>query len=164
MGIFDLYNITPKSNHIKMGTLGKAYGSFGAYILASEHIIEYLLNRAKPLIYATSLSLYDTKLAHNALVYIQQNTQSLQEKIQTRRAIIKQELGMDVAGLIVPIPIGDNKKVLKIKEKLLQAGYAVGAIRQPTVKSAIIRLIARLGESKEDLLKVCRLLQEERKA
>ena len=71
---------------------------------------------------------------------------------------------MDVAGLIVPIPIGDNKKVLKIKEKLLQAGYAVGAIRQPTVKSAIIRLIARLGESKEDLLKVCRLLQEERKA
>jgi len=57
MGIFDYYNIEVKSNHIKMGTLGKAYGSFGAYILASAHIIAYLINRAKPIIYATPLSL-----------------------------------------------------------------------------------------------------------
>ena len=67
MGVFDLYNIKIKPNHIKMGTLGKAYGSFGGYILASEHIIEYLINRAKPIVYATSLSLYDTRLAHLAL-------------------------------------------------------------------------------------------------
>lgn len=73
MGIFDYYGVLVEANHIKMGTLGKAYGSFGAYILASEHIIEYLLNRAKPLIYATSLSLYDTLLAHNALKYMQEH-------------------------------------------------------------------------------------------
>lgn len=50
MGVFDYYNITPKHNHIKMGTLGKAYGSFGAFILADTHIIDYLLNRAKPIV------------------------------------------------------------------------------------------------------------------
>ena len=62
LGIFDYYNITPKENHIKMGTLGKAYGSYGAYILASKHIVEFLQNRAKALIYATAPSLIDIEL------------------------------------------------------------------------------------------------------
>ena len=45
-----------------MGTLGKAYGSYGAYILASSNIIEFLLNRAKAIIYTTAPSLFDTAL------------------------------------------------------------------------------------------------------
>ena len=65
-----------------MGTLGKAYGSFGAFILASEHIVEYLINRAKPIIYATSLSLYDTLLAHKSLNYILKNTKVLKQEIK----------------------------------------------------------------------------------
>ena len=155
MGVFDLYNITIKPNHIKMGTLGKAYGSFGAYILASSHIIEYLINRAKPIIYATSLSLYDTLLAHNSLKYIIENREFLQSEIKKRQKIIKTILDIEVAGLIVPIYIGDNKKVIEIKNRVLEKGYAIGAIRQPTVPKAIIRIIARLGESGEELEKVC---------
>ena len=155
MGVFDFYGITPKANHIKMGTLGKAYGSFGAFILASEHIVEYLLNRAKPIIYATSLSLYDTLLAHKSLEYILQNSNSLKAEIKARQKIVQEELGITVDGLIVPILVGDDKRVIEIKEKLLSLGYAVGGIRQPTVPKAIIRLIARVGESKEDLRRVC---------
>jgi len=158
MGVFDLYNIKIEPNHIKMGTLGKAYGSFGAYILASSHIVEYLLNRAKPIIYATSLSLYDTKLAHNALEYILKNKEYLIKEIATRRAIVAEELGIKVEGLIVPIAVGDNDKVMQIQKNLLHKGYGVGAIRQPTVASAIIRLIARLGESPQDLRRVCKAL------
>ena len=45
-----------------MGTLGKAYGSYGAYILASKHIITFLENRAKPIIYSTAPSLFDISL------------------------------------------------------------------------------------------------------
>lgn len=107
MGIFDYYKITPRSNHIKMGTLGKAYGSFGAFILASEHIVEYLINRAKPIIYATSLSLYDTLLAHKSLEYILQNCEELRSSIQERQNIVFEELGIEVPGLIVPIIIAD---------------------------------------------------------
>ncbi len=59
LGVFDYYNIKPRANHIKMGTLGKAYGSYGAYILASKNIIEFLLNRAKAVIYTTAPSLFD---------------------------------------------------------------------------------------------------------
>jgi 8-amino-7-oxononanoate synthase len=158
MGVFDLYNITPKPNHIKMGTLGKAYGSFGAYILASKHIIEYLINRAKPLIYATSLSLYDTLLAHNALHYILEHANELHAKIDARKAIVQKELGLACESLIVPIVIGDNAKVIHIKETLRQDGFAIGAIRQPTVPSAILRIIARLGESEDDFTRLCQMV------
>ncbi len=160
MGVFDYYNITIKPNHIKMGTLGKAYGSFGAYILASEHIITYLLNRAKPLIYATSLSLYDTLLAHNALRFILQNTAELKMQIEQRQKMVQEEFGLDVAGLIVPLVVGDNTKVMQIKEQLKKEGFLVGAIRQPTVAKAIIRVIIRVGESEERLRFVLRRLRE----
>ncbi|WP_457749437.1 aminotransferase class I/II-fold pyridoxal phosphate-dependent enzyme [Sulfurimonas sp.] len=158
MGVFDYYDIAIKENYIKMGTLGKAYGSFGAFILSSEHISHYLLNRAKPVIYATSLSLYDTLLAHNALKYILTNSEALQKEIAARQAIILEELGLHVKGLIVPIAVGNNQKVVDIKNKLLTCNYSVGAIREPTVPSAIIRLIARLGESREPLHRVCQKL------
>lgn len=61
-------------------------------------------------------------------------------------------LGMETAQ--------DNKKVLEIQEKLKQEGYLVGAIRQPTVKSAIIRLIAKIDVEKIELEKVCKILKE----
>ena len=70
LGVFDYFGITPKKKHIKMGTLGKAYGSQGAYILASKEIISFLENRAKPIIYSTAPSLFDAALALVNLRYI----------------------------------------------------------------------------------------------
>ncbi|MEO1938960.1 MAG: pyridoxal phosphate-dependent aminotransferase family protein, partial [Sulfurimonas sp.] len=155
MGVFDHYEIAIKENYIKMGTLGKAYGSFGAFILASDHIVEYLINRAKPVIYATALSLYDTLLAEYSLEYILKNASELTLEIQKRQQIVLKTLDVKMDGLIAPVPIGNNKKVMQIKEQLLADGYSVGAIRQPTVPSAIVRLIARLGESADDLENLC---------
>jgi 8-amino-7-oxononanoate synthase len=160
MGVYEYYNIKIAPNHIKMGTLGKAYGSFGAFILASEHIVDYLLNRAKPIIYATSLSLYDTVLAHQSLEYILSHKEDIKEEISLRQMIISKEFDLDIKGLIVPIVVGDNKKVMEIKKSVFELGYSVGAIRQPTVPIAIIRLIARLGESSSDLLTLCRELKK----
>jgi len=160
MGVFDLYGIKVESNHIKMGTLGKAYGSFGAYILASSHIVEYLINRAKPIIYATSLSLYDTLLGHNSLKYILKNRDLLKKEIKQRQEILLNILNINVEGLIAPIEIGDNKKVIEIKNALLSKGYGVGGIRQPTVPSAILRVIARLGEDSDRFESLCREIKK----
>jgi len=159
MGILDYYNLPVKENYIKMGTLGKAYGSFGAYILASSHIIEYLINRAKPIIYATAPSLFDTALGHVSLEYILKHSQELSNEIKAYQEIVKDVLGIKVDGLIVPIDIADNRKVMEIQAELMEQNYLVGAIRQPTVDSAIIRFIARLGVSKKDLLTVCNLIK-----
>lgn len=156
MGILDFYDINPTSRMVKMGTLGKAYGSFGAYVLSSVHINDYLVNRAKNVIYATAPSLYDTALAHHALIYIQNNVDELKEKIKRRQRIIKEILGIHIEGLILPIEIGDNRAVMEIQSALKdELGILVGAIRQPTVKRAIIRLIARTDMDEETLRKVC---------
>jgi len=155
MGILDHYDITVKPNHIKMGTLGKAYGSFGAYILASEHIVDFLINRAKPIIYATAPSLFDTLLGHKALEYIQKNSDILSAEIMLRQSIVKEILGVEVEGLIVPVEISDNRKVMEIQKILLEKKLLVGAIRQPTVPQAIIRFIARLGLRETEFRAAC---------
>lgn len=144
-GIFSHYDITPKPNHIKMGTLGKAYGSYGAYILASSQIISYLENRAKPIIYSTAPSLFDTLLGHKALEYILSNKEMLKEKIAKKQQLFEFHFGIQKAGLIFPIEINDNKKVVEIKNELLKKGFLVGAIRQPTVQNAILRIIGRIN-------------------
>jgi len=157
-GILDYYDLEVKNNYIKMGTLGKAYGSFGAYILASSHIIDFLINRAKPIIYATAPSLFDTALGHVSLEYIQENKKVLALEIKRYQDIVFQQLGIKIDGLICPIDIGDNRKVMQIQAMLMEENFLVAAIRQPTVPSAIIRLIARLGVSKDELLRVCKLI------
>ncbi len=158
-GIFNHYGITPKENHIKMGTLGKAYGSYGAYILASAHIIEFLLNRAKAIIYTTAPSLFDTVLGNESLNYIQTNSSELKKEIKKRQELIKNELGVEAQSLIIAYEVGDNKKVLQIQAHLKQKGYLVGAIRQPTVKSAIIRLIAKIDVPLDHLKEVCQIIK-----
>lgn len=162
LGVFDYYKIKPKNNHIKMGTLGKAYGSYGAYILSSSHIISYLQNRAKAIIYTTAPSLFDISLALQSLKYILSNKLSLKSSIKERLDIVKDILGIQSNSLIIPIDIADNKKVLAIQQELKKQGYLVGAIRQPTVTSAIIRLIAKIDISKQDLKLVCNFLKENR--
>ena len=118
MGIMDYYQIKPKNNFIKMGTLGKAYGSYGAYILASEEIISFLENRAKSIIYSTAISLFDIALAHQSLKYIQTNHQTIQKNLQNIQNIVKKYLGIDKQSLIFPITIDDNKKVIQIQKNL----------------------------------------------
>lgn len=160
LGIFDYYDITPNKLHIKMGTLGKAYGSYGAYILASNEIIDFLINRAKPIIYSTAPSLFDTALGLESLKFIISNKNSLKEKINTNLNIIREILDIKSKSLIIPIDIGDNKKVKEIQSILKENNFLVGAIRQPTVKSAIIRLIAKIDINTNDLKRVCKLLKE----
>ena len=158
LGVFDHFGIAPKRNHLKMGTLGKAYGSFGAYVLCSQHLSDYLINRAKPVIYATAPSLFDTALAHASLHYILEHARSLRGEIALRRRIIRDTLGVDADGLIAAVPVGDNRKVMQIQRTLLERKLLVGAIRQPTVERAIIRLIGRLGPDEAQLRRGCDII------
>ena len=58
---------------------------------------------------------------------------------------------MDLKSLIFALPVPDNAQTLRLQEALITKGFLVGAIRQPTVKKPILRIIPRLGSSKKDL-------------
>jgi 8-amino-7-oxononanoate synthase len=151
LGIFEYYDIKPHERHIKMGTLGKAYGSYGAYILASSPIVSFLVNRGKPIIYSTAPSVIDTALALVNIEYVAQNFQTLYKEIKVRQEAVKNIIGFPINSLIVPIVMLDNKMALTYQKKLEQSGYLVGAIRQPTVKEPILRVIPRIGSSVDSL-------------
>ena len=151
LGIFELYDIKPHERHIKMGTLGKAYGSYGAYILASSHIVSFLVNRGKPIIYSTAPSVIDTALALVNIEYVSNNSQPLQQEIEARQKVVENIMGIPIPSLIVPIPMLDNAMTLRYQKELEAYGYLVGAIRQPTVKEPILRVIPRIGSSLKHL-------------
>ncbi len=159
-GVFDLFGITPKENHIKMGTLGKALGSYGAYILCSEALSHFLLNRAKALIYTTAPSLFDIALGYQGFLYLLKHKEALKKGIKERQSIIESSLEQKVHGLIVSFK-PHNTDVLAIRDALQSHGFLVGAIRPPTVKEPIIRIIPRLQHSVYALEALCLALQKE---
>ncbi len=136
LGITDEYNLNPKKT-IKMGTLGKALGSYGAYILANEDIIKFLINKAKSIIYTTALNPIDILLSFYGLKEIQNNLKHYKSKINNK--MIK----FNTQSLIKIVPAKDNKEVLKKQQDLLQKGILIGAIRPPSVKTPIFRIILR---------------------
>jgi len=159
LGIFEHYGITPHERHIKMGTLGKAYGSYGAYILASKTIISFLENRAKSVIYTTAPSVFDTALAYVNMQYIQKNATKLRKKIVECQVIAEQESGVATQSLILPIAVPDNDFALFMQQGLMEQNYMVGAIRQPTVAKPILRVILNVELSTDKLRHLLRLIR-----
>ena len=151
LGIFEYYGIEVNERHIKMGTLGKAYGSYGAYILASSHVISFLINRAKPIIYSTAPSVFDTALAYVNMKHIRKHATAYTQKILERQLAVRRDLGLICHSLIVPIEMPDNAQTQLVHKGLMAQGYLVGAIRQPTVKRPIMRVILNLNVSVKKL-------------
>jgi len=142
--LVDLYQI-PTVNTIKIGTLGKALGSYGAYILASEEIISFLENRAKGIIYSTMYAYFGLK-------YIRQNLQELKKEIQKRKDIIKSESLICIKET--------NNDIMSKYEELQKMGFLVGAIRPPTTKTPLFRISARISEDEEKLKEVIKWIEK----
>lgn len=159
LGIFEYYGIAINERHIKMGTLGKAYGSYGAYILASSRIISFLVNRAKPIIYSTAPSVFDTALAYVNMKYIRKKASVYSQQILERQTVVRKDLGVVCHNLIVPMEMPDNAHTQMVQKGLIAQGYLLGAIRQPTVEKPIIRVILNLNISVKNLRHVLALIR-----
>ncbi|HIQ51601.1 MAG TPA: pyridoxal phosphate-dependent aminotransferase family protein, partial [Nautiliaceae bacterium] len=142
MGISDEYNLNPKKT-IKLGTLGKALASYGAYILANKEIIEFLINKAKTIIYTTALSPFDTLLAYYSIKEIEKNLSFYKEKIEMKKELLNS------SSLIKTIKTNDIKTLMQKQKELLNKNILVGAIRPPTVKEPIFRIIGRVNIENE---------------
>ncbi len=129
---------------IQMGTLGKALGSAGGYICGSRALIDYLINRARSLIFSTA-PVPAAAAAATAGVRLAQSA----EGDARRRALREITAGVRLAcGLpaaefmsaIVPVILGDEAKTLGAAARLREQDIYVPAIRYPTVARGTARL------------------------
>lgn len=160
LGYFDFHHIKIMPHFIKLGTFSKAYGSYGAYICCSRHIYAYLQTRAKPIIYSTALSAFDSALALVNLNLIHKNHSRFHAKIQKIQKIIQKNLKIKVDSQIFSIQFQSQNEMLKTFRFLKKRGFLVGAIRKPSVKIPQLRIILSTKHNKKDITKLCKLLKK----
>ncbi len=160
LGYFDFHRIKIAPNFIKLGTFSKAYGSYGAYICCSKHIYAYLQTRAKPIIYSTALSAFDSALAFVNLRFIHKNRSRFHAKIQKIQKIIQKNLKIKVDSQIFSIQFQNQNEMLKTFRHLKKSGILVGAIRKPSVKIPQLRIILSTKHTKKDIISLCKLLKK----
>lgn len=130
---------------ILIGTLGKAFGTFGAFVAGSEELIEYLIQKARPYIYTTALPAAVAEATRASLKLLQTEhwrREKLQSLIQQFRTGATQ-LGLQLIESqtpIQPLLIGDNGKALAMSAALHEQGILITAIRPPTVPEGTARL------------------------
>jgi len=152
---------------IQMGTLGKAFGGFGAYVAGSKVLIDYLINKSRSFIYTTSLPPAVVAAAAAALKLIQDGTQ-LRRQLWDNVGFFKsglKEMGLDTMESqtqIIPVLIGDNERAVDFSKRLFEKGVLIQAIRPPTVPKgkARLRISLMATHSKEDLQEALEVMEE----
>ncbi len=128
-----------------VGTLGKALGSYGAYICASAELSEYLLNTARSFIFSTALPPPVLAAAVAALELLEAEPERV-ERLRANAATLREGLageGLAAAGApsqIVPLEVGDAERTMELCERLLERGVFAQGIRPPTVPAGSSRL------------------------
>lgn len=130
---------------VQMGTLGKALGTFGAFVAARRSVIDLLINTARSFIYTTALPPPVVAAALAAVDIIASEPQRRQRLHDNATSLFRnlQRLGLAVGnapGHIMPIVIGDASRTMRISERLLAEGVFVQGIRPPTVRDGTARL------------------------
>lgn len=145
---------------VHMGTLSKALGGLGGYVASSRALIEHLINTARTFVYTTALPPPVVAAGIAALEVVRsEEGAALREKLRASAQRLRrglEALGLDTgrsASQIVPVILGENERVLRAAEALLEAGLLVGAIRPPTVPagSARLRLSVTAAHEPQDI-------------
>jgi glycine C-acetyltransferase/8-amino-7-oxononanoate synthase len=148
---------------VVVGTLGKALGSYGAYVCADAATIELLVNTARPFIFSTAPPPAAAGAAIAALEILEAEPQ-LVERLQSNARALRSALaaeGLDVgasATQVVPVEIGEAEATMGLCEEALRRGVFAQGIRPPTVPegSCRLRFTAMATHRPEDLVDAAR--------
>ncbi len=156
--------VAGKVADIAVGTFGKAFGFFGAFVLLPKGFKEYLFNFSSPLIYTTTLPEAHAATALSILHIIERSEdrrKHLQETCQLMKNRLQHE-GFSVSGdaHILALEIGDEATAVRVSQRLLEGNIFVLPARYPTVPlhRAILRIgITALHEEEDIILFIDRL-------
>lgn len=127
-----------------MGTFSKALGSFGAYLTASQVVVDYLVNTCRSFIYSTALPLGVIAANRTGIEVVRDEPFRRKDLLECAEYFRDrlQKKGFIVRGnsQIVPVVIGDNLKTAAYANNLREKGYWILPIRPPTVPQGQARL------------------------
>jgi 8-amino-7-oxononanoate synthase len=135
----------PARPDLLVGTLGKALGSLGGFIVCAGRWREFLVNRARSFIYATALAPACVGAALGAVEVIERDRTMGERLLEQSREFHRmlREQGLDLPEFesqIIPVRVGGNEQAVQLAERLRQEGVLVTAIRPPTVPAGTARL------------------------
>ncbi|WAK01334.1 8-amino-7-oxononanoate synthase [Methylobacter sp. YRD-M1] len=144
-GIVDYYGLGQDDVPILIGTLGKAFGTFGAFVAGSDVLIETLIQKARTYIYTTALpaAVAEATRASLKIVMTESWRRDKLKLLSERFRQGAQQLGLQLmpsSSAIQPVLIGDSQSAVDISNALLNEGLLVSAIRPPTVPQGSARL------------------------
>jgi 8-amino-7-oxononanoate synthase len=156
-GSLEQTQLSVGDNVLLMGTLGKGFGSFGAFVAGDKLIIEQLRQSARSYIYTTALPAPVAAVSLMSIRLIEQH--GAQWPIHLADLIKQFRQGIEQIGLslmpstspIQPLMVGDADKAVRLSEYLYQQGFYVTAIRPPTVPvgEARLRFTLSAGHTKQ---------------
>ncbi len=128
-----------------MGTFGKAYGGFGAYVAGPIPVIDYLVNTARSFIFSTALP--PTVIASALAALRVADAEPWRREKLAENAAFARELfrkrGFDIGeseSHIVPVLAGSNRAAVRLSTAMFHAGYHAPPVRHPTVPEGRARL------------------------
>jgi 8-amino-7-oxononanoate synthase len=148
-----------------VGTLGKALGSYGAFVACDDRMARYLVNAARTFIFSTALPPPAVAGALAALDLLEEGPRRV-ERLVANAAALRYELeqeGFDLRGSrtqILPLIVGDAGLATRICLRALEAGVFAQAIRPPTVPpmTSRLRLAVMASHHVEELRAAARTL------
>lgn len=162
-GVVEHFGLELDDVPVLVGTLGKAFGTAGAFVAGSDELIETLIQFARPYIYTTSqppavacATLKSMELLRSE-GWRREHLQRLVARLREGAAQIGLTL-MDSPTPIQPVLIGDSARALRLSALLRERGILVGAIRPPTVPAGSARLRITLSAAHSEA-QLERLLQ-----
>jgi 8-amino-7-oxononanoate synthase len=144
-GSVALHGLDATQVPVLVGTLGKGFGTFGAFVAGSADLIETLIQQARSYIYTTAMpaAVAEATRASLAIVQAEQwRRDRLGELIGYFRAGAAQ-LGLELMPSetpIQPLRVGDAERALALAAALKRRGLLISAIRPPTVPEGTARL------------------------
>ncbi|WP_278400625.1 8-amino-7-oxononanoate synthase [Stutzerimonas kunmingensis] len=144
-GIVEHFGLGMDDVPVLVGTLGKAFGTAGAFVAGSEELIETLIQFARPYIYTTS---QPPAVACATLKSLELLRSEGWRRDQLNRLVARFREGAVQIGLtlmdsptpIQPVLVGSSERALRLSALLRERGILVGAIRPPTVPAGSARL------------------------
>jgi glycine C-acetyltransferase len=130
---------------VRLGTLGKALGSFGAFVAGSRTLRELLVNTARSFIFSCALAPPQVEAARAALRVMRREPWR-RERLQAHAARLRARLaerGVPTGAStthIVPVIVGPNDATMAACERLLARGFYAQGIRHPSVPAGTARL------------------------